>query len=246
MATTERALFKLGYEISPVILTGGIAAAIPGQMLPIVAITQASSFELGLLQGQVNIDLDSYFAHFKPLPGSMLVNNQIGSYPFANQTIAANSIIAQPLTISLLMSCPANSQGGYISKLLTMTALKTVLDSHNFSGGTYTVATPSFIWTNLILTSLRDVTTGEGKQVQSQWQWDFVQPLISQAGAAQALNGLMGKIGGGLPQLDNPPTWSGVATSIGSAASGAVSSVLTGASNLIGTVANALPLSGSN
>jgi hypothetical protein len=234
MSSIERTVFKLGYEISPIILTGGIAALIPGGMLPIVAITEAANFTLGLLHGSLDINLDNYFAHFKPAPGSMLANNQIGSYPFANQVIAANSIIAQPLPVSLLMSCPANTAGGYVSKLLTMSALKTVLASHSFSGGTYTVATPSYIYTGCILTGLRDVSSSGSKQSQTEWQWDFSQPLISQAGAAQALNGLLSKIGGGLPQT-GIPSWSGIASTVGSTASGAVSSVVTGAQNLVGT-----------
>ena len=237
--TIERTLWKLGYEVSPVILTGGVASLIPGGMLPIIAITQAASFTLGLLQGEVDIDLDSYFAHFKPLPGATLVNNQIGRYPFANQTVAANAIIAEPLAVSLLMNCPANSQGGYVSKLLTMTSLKAVLDQHNLSGGTYTIATPSYLYTNCILTNLRDVSGGEGKQVQTMWQWDFEQPLISQADAAQALGGLLTKIGGGLP-ISGPPTWSGLASAVGSQVSGAASSLLTGAQNLVGTSVSAI------
>ncbi|MEX3914892.1 hypothetical protein AB4Y43_01410 [Paraburkholderia sp. BR10872] len=236
MSTFERTLFQLGYQISPVILTDGLAAFIPGGMLPIVALTQPGSFALGLLQGNVSLNLDSFFAQFRPLQGTTLVSNQIGKYPFANQAVAANAIIAQPLNVSLLMACPANSQGGYISKLMTMSALKTALDAHNAAGGTYTVATPSYIYTGCILTSLRDVSSGAGKQVQTEWQWDFERPLISQSGAAQALNGLMNKIAGGLP-FSGVPAWSGVESTIGNVVSGASS--LT--SSLTGAVASAVP-----
>ena len=34
-----RELYKLGFEVSPVILCNGIAQSIPGGMLPIVALT---------------------------------------------------------------------------------------------------------------------------------------------------------------------------------------------------------------
>lgn len=243
--SAERTIFQLGYQISPVILTGGIASLIPGGMLPIAAITQAANFGIGLLQGSVNLNLDGFFAQFEPLPGSTLVNNQIGRYPFANQTVAANAIIAQPLNVSLKMVCPANTQGGYISKLMTMTALQTVLASHNASGGTYAVATPSKIYSNCILTSLRDVSSGTGKQVQTEWQWDFEQPLISQADAAQQLSGLMSKISGGLP-ITGTPSWSGLASSVGNAASGAASSLFDSLTNLMpGTSFVYNPLTGS-
>ena len=43
-----REMYKLGFEISPVILCDGIAQAIPGGMLPIVALTQSASFVTGL------------------------------------------------------------------------------------------------------------------------------------------------------------------------------------------------------
>lgn len=235
MANIGRDLWRLGFEISPIILTDGIASAIPGGMLPIVAITQSESFVLGLLEGSPNLNLDDFFAHFLPVPGGTLVNNQIGDYPFANQTVAANAIIAQPLNISMEMLCPANTTGAYVSKLLTITTLKQVLDQHNFSGGTYTVATPGYLYVNCVLLGLRDITTGgDGKQAQARWQWDFQQPLISVSDANQVYNSLMSKIAGGLPQTGTP-TWSGLATSVGNTVSGAASSLLTSAQNLVGT-----------
>lgn len=229
--------FKLGFEISPIILVNGIASAIPGQMLPIVAITEASSFVSGLLHGSIDIDLDSYFAHFSVIPGGQLANNQIGSYPFANQTVAANAMIAQPLNVSLLMRCPVSKAGGYVSKLLTITALQAALQKHTFMGGTYTIATPSFVYTNCVLLGLKDVSTGESKQVQTEWQFDFQQPLIAIADANLAMNSLMGKIAGGLPQV-GLPSWSGASSAVSSAAdsvAGAASGIVTGANNLIGT-----------
>lgn len=234
MANTGRDLWRLSFEISPIILTDGIASAIPGSMLPIVAITQASNFVLGLLSGSLDLNPDDFFAHFYPVPGASLISNQIGMYPFANQTVAANAIIAQPLNISMEMLCPANQTGGYLSKLLTVTALKQVLDQHNQSGGTYTIATPSYLYTNCVLLNLRDVSSGESKQTQTKWQWDFLQPLISQANADQVYSSLMSKIAGGLPQTGTP-SWSGLASSVGSTVSGAASSLLTSAQNLAGT-----------
>ena len=57
-----RELYKLGFEVSPVILCNGIAQSIPGGMLPIVALTQSASFVTGLLGGAFNLtDIDKYF-----------------------------------------------------------------------------------------------------------------------------------------------------------------------------------------
>lgn len=228
--------FKLGYEISPIILVNGVASLIPGQMLPIVALTQAADFTLGLLSGgNVPTSLDQFTCHWKPLPGTTLISNQIAPYPFANQTIAANATIAQPLTISMMMNCPVQSAGGYVTKLAMLTVLQQTLQQHNAVGGTYTIATPGQLFTNCVLTGVRDVSGGESKQVQHTWQFDFIQPLITVNQASQVLNSLFTKIAGGLP-TPNPPVWSGPSSTVLSSVAGASgATLLPSASNLIGT-----------
>src|SRR5690242_11026591 len=98
-------------------LVDGIASAIPGQMLPIISITEAINFTAGLLSGGAGTDLsdpnlDNFFANFEPIPGARLISQQVGHYPFANQAVAANAVIPQPLPVSLLMKCPARPPGG--------------------------------------------------------------------------------------------------------------------------------------
>src|SRR5579862_4171588 len=113
-------VFKLSFEISPIILTGGVAGFIPGGMLPIVAITEALNFADGLLSGGDELSsLDDFFAHFVPLPGATMLEQRIGEYPFANQAVAANATIALPTTISVRMVCPAREDSGYATKLAT-------------------------------------------------------------------------------------------------------------------------------
>lgn len=236
MSSLVRDVFRLGFEISPVILTGGIAAQIPGGMLPIVLLTEASSFVTGLLGGSIITNLDQYFAHWKPLPGSTLIENTIGAYPFGNQATAANALIAQPLVLSMLMICPVQSAGGYLSKLSTMTVLQQTLQTHNTSGGTYTVATPSQIYTNLILSRVTDVSTAESKQAQNQYKFDFLQPLITINQAQQVYNSLMNKIAGGLP-VAGQPAWSGAASTVGSNLAGASGASIPSLTNLSGSVA---------
>ena len=211
MSTALRTVFRLGYEISPVILTNGIAKLIPDGMLPIVALTEATGLIAGLLQGNgldALTNIDQYFAHWMPLSGSTLIRNEIGSYPFANQIIAANAIIKQPNNISMLMICPAQKTGGYATKLATISALKKTLDYHHQSGGTYTIATPSYIYTGCILSAMTDATGGESNQVQTAWRFDFVQPLITLEDAG-AFSAFMQSLEGGLPIIGNP-TWSGL------------------------------------
>lgn len=225
--------FQLGFDISPILLTGGGSLAnLAGGTLPIVAITEAASFVNGVLNGSVDASLDDYFAHFRPLPGSNLVDNAVGHYPFANQSVAANAIIFQPLRVSLLMICPAQGAGGYIAKLATMTALQATLAAHVASGGTFTVATPSYIYTNCLLVGLKDISGGgETKQAQYLWQWDFEQPLITQAQAQTAQNSLMQKLTNGLP---TDGSLSGAGNTVGFPPSGAAPSVIPSTQSLSG------------
>lgn len=231
MSNTGREAFQLSFQLSPIILTGGLAGLVPGGMLPIVAITEALDFAAGLLSGGSSVNPDNFFAQFVPLPGGSLINNNIGKYPFANNAVAANAIIAQPLNISMRMICPAKGPAGHAVKLATLLALKTALANHNNSGGTYTVATPSYFYTNCVMTGMKDVTT-DVKQPQSQWQLDFEQPLLTEADALLSMNSMMSKIGGGLP---TDGAWSGLGTTVGSLPSLATSGVAPVASNTAGS-----------
>ena len=206
--------FKLAFQISPIILTGGIATNLGGA-LPIVALTEGANFVISLLEGGASIELDNFFASYLPLPGASLINNQVALYPFANQSVAANAIIAQPLNVSMLMRCPAGrNSGGYPLKLATMTALQNSLSQHNGMGGTYSIVTPSFIYTYCIMTGMRDASGGDSKQSQYDWQLDFMQPLVSIQSAQTALNGLMQKLTDGTP-ISGTPSWTPAGLAVG-------------------------------
>ena len=182
-----QAAFKLTFEISAVTLSGGIASQMVGGMLPLMTVLGGS-----------DAALDDAFGYFHPLPNTALILQQVGHYPFANLSIAANAQISEPLPISLLFTCPVRDAGGYSAKLATMTALQNTLKNHIASGGTFNVATPSFFFNDLILLGLHDVT-GDGNQPQVQWKWDFEKPLITIADATATQNQLMSQIGSGLP-----------------------------------------------
>lgn len=230
----SRDIYRLSFECSPVILTRGIAQIISGGKLPIIALTESINFVFGLLGGDIP-DIDRLFAHWQPLPGSTLQKNNIGMYPFANQVIAANAIIKEPLNISLVMHCPVQIAGGYYSKLATIAAMKATIDYHNQNGGTYTIATPSYIYTDCVLQSITDVTNGGSEQAQVSWQFDFLQPLIS-ATQAQNLGGAMSAIEGGLP-ITGDLSWSSVSSTVGNSLSGFAGSI-PGLSGLIGTISS--------
>lgn len=229
-----RTVWQLSFEASPIILVDGLAAALGvGGMLPIIALTEPISVVNGILTGNFPASLDNLFARFMPMPGSMLINQQIGLYPFANQQVAANAVIEQPLPISMLMYAPVNTTGGYVTKIATFTLLQAALKQHNLSGGTYTICTPSFIFTNCVMTGMTDVTGGEGKQVQTTWQLDFIRPLITLQAASQALNGLMGQMSKFLPIIGNPSYSGASAGSVPSILGMNVNGSLTGAGSAV-------------
>lgn len=220
-----RDIFRMAYQICPIILTGGVAQNIPGGMLPIISITQALSFVSGLLSGG-SVGANDFFANFEPMPGGTLIAQKIGMYPFANQATAANAVIAEPLNISMKMFVPAAGRGGYAIKLATMMALQAAIKQHNALGGTYTIATPSFFYTNCVMLDLRDITSSGGsKQVQTTWQWDFIKPLLTLEEAGQVQNNLMSKITNGAA-IDGEPAWSGLSPTVGQPPSGAAPSVV--------------------
>jgi hypothetical protein len=206
--------YKLSFELSPIILTHGVAKNMPGGMLPIIAITEALNFVDGLLSGGDPINLDNFFAHFLPVTGAKHISQQVGTYPFANQAVAANAVISQPLSVSMRMICPVRESLGYAVKLATMMNLQATLAQHNASGGTYTVATPTRFYTECLMTDMYDVTSGESNQLQTMWQMDFTQPLLTEQQAQEAENSLISKITNGTP-IDGQPSWSGVASTIG-------------------------------
>ncbi len=221
------AAFHFAFELSPIVMTGGLFAApgFPGGACPLIAITQPAAFVNGLLAGGDNVDLDDFFANFQPAPGSTLVDNDIGHYPFANMSVAANAIIQKPTTLSMLMRCPARGPDGYTIKLATMTALIQVVKYHISAGGSWTVLTPAQIYTNGLLTAIRDVSGGESKQAQIIYQWDFEFPLLTMEQAQATQNSLMSKLTS-QTQLTGAPSWTGLDQTVGDPSSLAASGVM--------------------
>lgn len=242
MASFGRLAFQLACQISPIVLTGGVAGLIPGGMIPIISLSQAIDFA-GLLGGGGPTSLDDFLLQFFPLQGATLIDQKIGMYPFANQQTAANAVIRDPLTISMRMNVNAlPGVSGYATKALTISALQATLQQHNNSGGTYTIVTPSFIYTNCVMLSMRDISRNDIKQPQNAWQLDFIQPLVTlqQALEAQAqMNSTMGQISSGVPTSGDT---SGLSPTIGSPPSLATPFVAPAASGLPGAgVAGGLP-----
>lgn len=199
--------YELAYQISPILLQGGIFPV--GLPVPIIAIYGQKSLTLSVINSVFDLSsATEFFATYLPLPGSTLISNQIGMYPFANRQVAANAVIQQPLTLSMLMIAPVNQPGGYLTKQALFTSLQGALQQHNASGGTYTVNTPAFPYTNLLMTGMTDVTSGQGNQKQIEYQLDFVQPLLTLSAAASAESSLISLITGG-GQV-NSATWSGI------------------------------------
>ncbi|PHI31158.1 hypothetical protein, partial [Budvicia aquatica] len=196
-----KSAFILGFQKSPILLVDGFASKIPGGILPIAVFTEGLSIINGLVGGD-GFSLDLLSANFKPAPGTTLINQEISSYPFLNQSTAANAVIQKPNRITMHMTRPVTTKnGGMVGKLPLFMALKLALEEHNSSGGTYTVMTPSYVYTGCLLRSVVDITgfNDEVKQVQYEWAFEFEQPLLMVSELDTALSDLMSKFTKGTP-----------------------------------------------
>jgi hypothetical protein len=200
-------LYRLLYQISPIFLTNGIVGNhAAGGMLPLLALLDADAYTSIYSQGVnainptgVSLSLDNAFAVFQPVPGGSLIEQSIAEYPFANLSVAANAIVRNPTNVSLIMMTPMKTSQAWALKLATMTSLKNTLDTHNNLGGTYTVFTPSWTYTNMLMKSLIDVSTAQSPLPQNSWRWDFHRPLVSMTDIAGAESNLYSKITAGVP-----------------------------------------------
>ena len=182
--------FQQTFELAPIIFNQGFAVNYPGSTLTIVDLIETA--------GVGGLAYSDYFAHFKVLPGGTLIDYQFAEYPFASLEVAANAVVQQPLKVSMLMICPAQTSAtnNYNSKLSTLTLLSGRIQDHIQAGGYFTVYTPAYVYTDVLLRSIRDVTPAGDKQVQAVWQWDFEQPLIAvQDANSNISNTLSGNLG---------------------------------------------------
>jgi hypothetical protein len=220
--------YRLSYEISPIMLVGGIAGT---NMLPLINILSSQNFSQGVLSSASG---DDYFGHFRVLPGHSLMENEVALYPLANQSVAA--IITDPLRVSLEMIAPANDQTTVAAKLAIMTSLKSSLDNHTALGGWYNVSTPSYIYQGCLLTSLTEGTEeDDGSQVQIRWIWNFMQPLLTAEAAQAAQNQGMSKISSKTQNSGDPPGSAHITTAIGQPSSNITPQIVPAASGSIGS-----------
>jgi len=228
--SAARSVYDLSFQVSPIIFHNGIASGMPGNLLPVIALTgQVAALAQGALSGIINgsgLSLDDFYARYLPIPGGTVINQALGAYPFANQSVAANAIITQPKNISLMMIAPVRDMGGYLTKLALFTSLVTSFETHNQSGGTYHIATPSFIYTDCIMQGMTDITSGDTKQKQIMWQLDFAKPLVTMNDAAAAFSKQISALSGGQQ----------IVSSAVSATTGAVASATQGITGMAGSV----------
>lgn len=242
LSTAARDAYDLFFQISPITLVGGIAGGVPGGLLPIIATIGglgglAQGLVSGLATGQ-GVGMQAFPWRFLPVSGAQAIYQTAATYPFANRDIAANATVQQPKSFSMRMIWPVNQVSGMATKLALFSSLKDTLETHNTSGGTYSVALPSMLMTDCILLSLSDITPGGSKQSQIEWQWDFFKPLISQKQAVGALSGLMSILHGG--GVSTTGAWSGVEAAIGTGVQTGVGAIQGVVSNIGNFVGNAL------
>jgi hypothetical protein len=103
-------------------------------------------------------------------------------------------------------------------------SLKQTLAKHNAAGGLYTVYAPSYIYQNLVMTAMHDITPGAegGEARQSTWQFDFEQPLLTEEAAQNAQNSMMSSITNGTSLGTDELSWSNAVSNIGISAADSV------------------------
>jgi hypothetical protein len=197
--------WRLAFEVSPVLLVDGIAAGIPGGTLPIAVFTEG----LNIVDGALHGELADNATRFMPMPGTTLIQQDIGQYPFYNQATAANAVVQKPNRVIMQMLRPVSTKSGYAGKTMTFMALKLALDKHNQSGGSYTVLTPSFIYTGCLLRSMVDNSglSAQNRQAQYSWSFEFEQPLLTLSQLDATLGNLMSKFSTGA--RTDSLSWSG-------------------------------------
>jgi hypothetical protein len=188
---------QLSYQVCPIILTGGSAEQIPGGMLPMLSLFVSG--ETDALGMPDILTLDDSFGAFNVLPGGTLVSQQIAKYPFANQWVAANAVVKDVLTVSVIMDAPMRGPNAWQVKQTVFTGLKATLDRHNNKGGTYTVATPAYMYENMVMISMTDNSRGNNSLPQNAWRFDFEKPLVTISDLQGAQNLWMQKATNGVP-----------------------------------------------
>jgi hypothetical protein len=213
-STFFRDAYDMAFQVSPIILTGGIASGIPGGMLPIIMLVSSIGGIAQSLFSGGGLTMQDFPARFLPTTGTTALLQSIGQYPFANRQVAANATIEMPKSIGFKMVAPVQSSGGYLTKLALFSSLQSSLNQHNNAGGTYTLVTPSLIFDNCVMLGMSDVTQTGSHQQQIMWQMDFQQPLISIQSAKAAYNSLMSKVAAGSHVATG--AWSGIGNVVSS------------------------------
>lgn len=211
-SAAARTAYDFFYQVSPIILSRGLFANTPYGYASIADLTGA----INLIQGAVTnqaISLNDYPVRFLIAPGAHLVSNAVATYPFANQYVAANATVFEPLPVSFVMIAPVKDIAGYLTKQALFQSLKNTFNSHILAGGTFDLLTPAANYYDCLMLSMSDITGGDTKQQQVIWQLDFMQPLITQQQAQTAIGSLLSKISGG-NQITSP-SWSAQGPSTG-------------------------------
>jgi hypothetical protein len=221
---TSLAQIQLLYQLTPIWLQNGIAGNIVGNYLPILSILNYEVFAALNNPGQQGItvpsdwNFENAFAVFQPAPGGSLIRQSIAEYPFANLNVASNATLRNPINVSMIMITPMKEPSAWAMKQSRMSNLKSVLDAHNNLGGTYIVFTPAYIYNNMLMENLTDVSTSQSPLPQNTWRWDFTAPLVSLADIQIAEGNLIQKLTAGIQTsgaITSALTALGISASVG-------------------------------
>jgi hypothetical protein len=72
----------------------------------------------------------------------------------------------------------------------------------------YIVATPAYVYNFVVMTNMSDITSEGSRQQMIEWQFDFIQPILTLAAAQASYNALIQQLQNG-GQFTGPPAWTG-------------------------------------
>lgn len=202
VAGASQATWQALYQVNPLFLSGGSFANVPGGLFPFTGLAGAL---LGVVQGALGSG-SPYLGEWMVMPGGKMLSQAAATYPYASQQVAANATVQEPLTLSMLLRAPVKDGFGYSTKPAIWSSIQAALTQHNNAGGTYTIFTSALFYQNGLLLDVFDATDGSTKQLQTDWQFDFFFPLITQAQAAYSFSNAMSKLAGG-QQVTGAPSW---------------------------------------
>ncbi|KMQ89825.1 hypothetical protein RF55_10510 [Lasius niger] len=122
--------------------------------------------------------LDDLMLDFEPVgKAGTLFESTPPSDPQVNAQAVDDNQLIHGSKMSLQMGVPPHTVGHYTALAALIPLMKAIFTQHQCLGGRYIIATPSYIWTGMMLTNFTDITEKPAQAPGSLFRLDFVKPV---------------------------------------------------------------------